>query len=75
MNFIGAIGTLMTDSGLSDILASSFAGVERMLSGKKYPQCLRALRMVVEVILEPLLQLDRVSCHADLMTVLEERAL
>ena len=74
MNFIGAIGTLMAGTGLSDILSSTFAGAERMLQGKKYPQCLRALRMVVEVILEPLLQLDRVNCHQDLMQVLEERA-
>ena len=55
MNFVAAIGTLMSNSGLSDILSSSFAGVARMLTGKKYPQCLRAFRMVVEVILEPLL--------------------
>ena len=74
MNFVGAIGTLMSDSGLSDILSSTFAGVPRMLTGKKYPQCLRALRMVVEVILEPILQIDGVSCYDDLITVLEERA-
>ena len=64
----------MSDSGLSDILSSTFAGVPRMLTGKKYPKCLRALRMVVEVILEPILQIDGVSCYDDLITVLEERA-
>ena len=74
MNFIGAIGYLMADSGLSDILSPVFSGVEKMLKGQKFPQCLRALRIVVEVILEPLLEQEGVTCHADLIRELEERA-
>ena len=62
MNFVGAIGTFMSDSGLSDILSSTFAEVARMLTGKKYPQCLRALRMVVEIILNHSYRLT--GCHA-----------
>ena len=61
MNGIGAIGSLMADSGLLDILSSSFAGVERLSTDKGYPQCLRALTKVAEVILEPVLR------HVDLM--------
>ena len=53
MNFIGCIGTLHADSGLSDILKSAFGSVDKMLIGKKYPQNERALRMVVEELLRP----------------------
>ena len=53
MGFIGAVGNLMTETGLADIMSSAFGGVRKMLSGKKFPMCMRALRMVVEVILIP----------------------
>ena len=42
----------MSNSGLEEILKKSFAGVEKMLTGKKYPMNLRALRMVVEELLQ-----------------------
>ena len=37
MSFIGCIETLMTNSGLEEILNKTFAGVKKMLSGKKFP--------------------------------------
>ena len=52
MSFIGCTGSLMSNSGLEEILKKSFAGVEKMLTGKKYPMNLRALRMVVEELLQ-----------------------
>lgn len=48
MSFIGAIGTLMADTGLGPIMNVAFGGVSKMLTGKKYRQNIRALRMVVE---------------------------
>ena len=51
MSFIGCVGNLMAHSGLDDILNSAFGGVEKMLSGKNFPQNFRALRMVVEELL------------------------
>ena len=42
MSFVGAVGTLMTDSGLAEVLASTFAGVGKMLTGKKFPMNMRA---------------------------------
>ena len=51
MSFVGCFGTLMTNSGLSDLLRSAFGSVDKMLSGKNVPQSLRALRMVVEELL------------------------
>ena len=48
MTFIGAVGTLMGNTGLSEIMQTAFGGVPKMLTGKKFPQNMRALRMVVE---------------------------
>ena len=37
MNFIGAIGTLMIETRLQDIMEAAYGKVVKMLSGKKYP--------------------------------------
>ena len=37
----------MERSGLKEIMKSAFAGVEKMLLGKKYPSNVRALRVVL----------------------------
>ena len=34
-SFIGFFGTMMADTGLSDIMSSVFGGVSKMLTGKK----------------------------------------
>ncbi|KAH3779134.1 hypothetical protein DPMN_180613 [Dreissena polymorpha] len=41
----------MANSDLEDILKASFGGVNRMLTGKNFPQNVRALRMVAEEVL------------------------
>ena len=51
MSFIGSIGSLMAGSGLFELLESTFAGVQKMMSGKKFPQNVRALRIVTEELL------------------------
>ena len=51
MSFIGAVGTLMCNSGLEEILQSAFGGVQKNAVRKKVPQNVRALRMVVEELL------------------------
>ena len=56
MSFVGCCGTLMAGSGLSEILSVAFGGVQKMLSGKKFPQNVRALRMVAEEILKRVCQ-------------------
>ena len=38
VSFIGCVGNLMTNSGLQDILSSTFGSMEKMLSGKNFPQ-------------------------------------
>ena len=51
MNIVGAAGKLMQETGLYEILGSAFGSVQKMMSGKRYPQNARALRIVVEVLL------------------------
>ena len=51
MSFVGAIGTLMAETGLAQILESVFGGFEKMLTGKKFPMNMRAMRMVAEELL------------------------
>ena len=72
MSFVGTIGTLMSNSGLEDILKVAFGSVPKMLSGKKFPQNCRALRMVTEVLLSNII--NNVHTHSDLMDILEDNA-
>ena len=69
MSFIGCIGTLMTKSGLEEILNKTFSGVKKMLSRKTFPMNLRTLRMVVEELLrddiQELLDSDELSSFID----------
>ena len=48
MSFIGSVGSLMANTGLKDIMKAAFGGVPSMLSGEKFLQNARALRIVVE---------------------------
>ena len=70
MSFIGAVGTVMSNSGLEEVMNSAFAGVPKMLSGKKFSQNVRALRLVTEVLLIDIIA-DTES-HAHLTSVLDE---
>ena len=51
MDFVSSIGTLMEDSDLKEILSATFGSIEKMLQGKKYPQNVRALRLLTEELL------------------------
>ena len=53
MSFCGSVGKLMIDSGLTEILKHAFGGIEKMLSGKKYPQNVGAFRLLTEELLRP----------------------
>ena len=45
-SFVGSVGKLMSRSGLEEIMSPAFAGVKKMLLGKKFPMNIRALRIV-----------------------------
>ena len=72
MSFVGCVGVLMQNSGLADIMKSAFAGVPKMLSGKNYPNNVRALRIVVEELLREVL--PDLECEFELQTYLKELA-
>ena len=74
MSFVGSIRTLMANSGLSEILNDVFGGVDKMLIGKKFPQNIRTLRMLAEVILQGPLDDHTLGSYAELMEVLEDLA-
>ena len=72
MNFVGAVGVLMADTGLETILQVAFGGVASMLSGKKYPQNIRALRLLTEELLRG--TIVHMDSHDSLMKVLDNKS-
>ena len=69
MSFIECIGSLMSNTGLEDILSKVFVGASKMLCGKLYPENFRALHLLVEVLLEDIL--PNVSDYDSLINHLE----
>ena len=51
MGFVGCVGSLMSDTSFKKILQAAFAGVDRKLSGKRFPRNVGALRMPAKKIL------------------------
>lgn len=79
INVIGCIGSLAEDSGLVEVLEAAFAGVGKMLSGKKYPQNFRALVLLTEELLRPIISPDgvpavNISSMEELQTHLDSLA-
>ena len=75
MSYIGSIGNLMADSGIVEVLSSAFGGVLKMLIGKKFPENVRVLRMLVEELLRPVFARHQLNCMDDLKKVLEDASL
>ena len=48
MNFSSSVDEPMVDTSLSDNLKHAFGGIDKMLSGKKFPQNVRAFSMLTE---------------------------
>ncbi len=65
LSFIGSVGTLMTETGLTEVLGSVCGGVGKMLTGTKFPQNVRAL-----FVAEELLQHPSMSYTTDLLEIL-----
>ena len=74
MSFAEAVGSLMAESGLSDILSEVFGGVPKKLSGKKFPQNVRALRMMAEEVVRGLFMDHHFENTEDLMKALDQIA-
>ncbi|MES9884040.1 MAG: hypothetical protein ABW185_24600 [Sedimenticola sp.] len=74
MSFIGCVGTLMAESGLSEILQAAFASVPLMLRGKKFPYNMRALRMLAEEVLRELILGEDVQSFEEMISLLDTRS-
>ena len=72
MSSVGSVGVLMENSGLQMMMKSAFAGTEKMLTGKKFPTNVRALRFVVVKLLHGFI--DDTVCCEDLDQFLKEVA-
>ena len=70
MSFVGCIGVLMANSGLSSVLKAAFGSVDKMLLGKKYPMNVRALRFVVIELLRG--NIDAISNYDELIQWLDD---
>ena len=57
MSFIGSMGSLLEDTGIEDIFNEVFSGSKKIMTGKKFPECIKAFRMVAEEILRPVFNL------------------
>ena len=69
MSFAGAVDSLM-----ADILSEVFGGVPKMLSGNKFPQNIRALRMTAEEVVRGLFIDHHFENTEDLMKALDQTA-
>ena len=74
MSYIVSIDVLMAGTGMKEFLEEAFGGVTKMLTFKKYPQNVRALRLLMEEVLIPLLKYGRITSHSQLMNVLREKS-
>ncbi len=72
MSYCGCNGTLMADIGILEILSIPFGSVMTMLSGKKFPQNVRALRMLVDKLLQTLFGKHNFQRMADLQHELDD---
>ena len=52
MDFVSCIGTMIADCGLKEVLGMTFGSTDKMLAGKKYPENVRALRLLAEHLLK-----------------------
>jgi len=64
----------MEDSGLKEILSTTFGSIEKILQGKKYAQNVRAVRMLTEELVRPVLEKENsdIASTDDLENALDE---
>ena len=74
-NVIGCIGGLAADSGCAEVLGAAFASADKMLAGKKYPQNFRALVLLTEELLRPIItpeadiaSMEELQTHLDIIS-------
>ena len=61
----------MAGTGIQEILSTAFGGVLKIWPGKKYPQNVRAFRMLVEELRRPIFAKHHRECMEDLQQALD----
>ena len=74
LSYIGSVGVLVAETGMKEILVKAFGGVPKMLTGKKYPWNFRALRVLIEEVLRPLLKDGKITSHSQILNELEDKS-
>ena len=74
VSYVGCISSLMAGSGIVEVLSEAFGGVLKMLTGKKYPDNVRALRMLVEELIRTFFQTQNMLCMDDPQHALNDTA-
>ena len=71
ISYSSSVGTLMTGTGIQEILTTAFVGVLKMLTGKKYPQKVRAFTILVEELLRQIFAKHHPECMECLQEALD----
>ena len=74
MSYIGSTGSLMVGAGMQEVLEKVFGSLSKMFTRKKYSQSVRALRLLVEDLLCPILKDERINSHNMLQEYLTEKS-
>ena len=61
----------MAGTGIQEILSTASGGLLKMLTGKKYPQNVRAFRILVAELLRPIFAKHHLECMDDLQEALD----
>ena len=72
MSFVGSVEKLMKNSGLEHVMKTAFAGVDKMLIGKKFPMNVRTLRIIALELLRELVSNN--TNHKEMTHALNELA-
>ena len=56
VSFTDCVGSLMTESGLVDTMSCAFRGVDHNVYLNKFPHNFRALRLVIETVIQNTIQ-------------------
>ena len=64
MSNIWSIAAFMAGTGIKEILEKAFGGASEKLTEKKYPQNLRALKILMKEMFSPLLKDGKITSHS-----------
>ena len=72
VSFIGFVRSLMAERGLVDVLSCAFCGVDHMFTGNKCPHNFRALRLILEAVIQN--TVHEANDYVDMISCIESQA-